>query len=145
MQQQVKDFLEYVSRRNSNEPEFLQAVREVSETVIPFIEQNKKYQNRKLLERMVEPERVIMFRVPWVDDSGEIQINRGFRVQMNSAIGPYKGGLRFQPSVNLSILNSSRSSRTALPAFLWEEGKEARILTQKENPTTRSCASAKAL
>ncbi len=93
-----------VSIRNQNEPEFMQAVHEVAETIIPFIEKNKKYQDALLLERMVEPERVIIFRVPWIDDNGKTQINRGFRVQMNSAIGPYKGGLRFHPTVNLSVL-----------------------------------------
>ncbi|MBK5192420.1 MAG: NADP-specific glutamate dehydrogenase [Flavobacteriaceae bacterium] len=104
MEQNVKKFLDMVSIRNQNEPEFMQAVHEVAETVIPFIEKNKKYQNAMLLERMVEPERVIIFRVPWIDDKGKTQINRGFRIQMNSAIGPYKGGLRFHPSVNLSVL-----------------------------------------
>ena len=96
--------MDYVKERNAYEPEFLQAVHEVAETVIPFIENNPKYQGKKLLERMVEPERTIMFRVPWVDDNGETQVNRGYRVEFNSAIGPYKGGLRFHPSVNLSIL-----------------------------------------
>ncbi|CAA0229404.1 glutamate dehydrogenase, NADP-specific [Tenacibaculum maritimum] len=96
--------MDYVKERNSNEPEFLQAVHEVAETVIPFIENNPKYQGKKLLERMVEPERTLMFRVAWVDDKGETQVNRGYRVEFNSAIGPYKGGLRFHPSVNLSIL-----------------------------------------
>lgn len=100
----VQSFMDAVSKRNPNEPEFLQAVHEVAETVIPFIENNPKYQNKMLLERMAEPERVIMFRVNWLDDNGEVQVNRGFRIQMNSAIGPYKGGLRFHPSVNLSIL-----------------------------------------
>ena len=104
MTDKVQEFIDNVAKRNPNEPEFLQAVREVAEAVIPFIAENKKYQNMKLLERMVEPERVIIFRVPWIDDNHEIQVNRGFRVQMNSAIGPYKGGLRFHPSVNLSIL-----------------------------------------
>ena len=104
MEQNVKKFLDLVSDRNQNEPEFLQAVHEVAETVIPFIEKNKKYQNALLLERMVEPERIIIFRVPWIDDKGKTQINRGYRIQMNSAIGPYKGGLRFHPSVNLSVL-----------------------------------------
>ncbi|WP_031426993.1 NADP-specific glutamate dehydrogenase [Flavimarina sp. Hel_I_48] len=104
MTDNIKSFVDSVKINNPNEPEFLQAVHEVAETVIPFIEQNKKYQNAKLLERMVEPERTIMFRVPWVDDQGETQINKGYRVEFNSAIGPYKGGLRFHPSVNLSIL-----------------------------------------
>ena len=104
MSQSVTAFLEEVSKRNANEPEFMQAVREVAETVIPFIEENPKYQGKMLLERMVEPERVIMFRVVWIDDKGTTQVNRGYRIQMNSAIGPYKGGIRFHPSVNLSIL-----------------------------------------
>jgi len=104
MKQSIKEFISRVEKMNPNEPEFLQAVTEVAETVIPFIEENEKYQGKKLLERMVEPERTIMFRVPWTDDKGEIQVNRGYRVEFNSAIGPYKGGLRFHPSVNLSIL-----------------------------------------
>ncbi|WNW01339.1 NADP-specific glutamate dehydrogenase [Tenacibaculum sp. HL-MS23] len=104
MESKINAFIEYVKERNSNEPEFLQAVHEVAETVIPFIENNPKYQDKKLLERMVEPERTLLFRVAWVDDKGETQVNRGYRVEFNSAIGPYKGGLRFHPSVNLSIL-----------------------------------------
>ncbi len=104
MSQSVTAFLSEVAKRNANEPEFMQAVREVAETVIPFIEENPKYQGKMLLERMVEPERVIMFRIAWIDDKGTTQVNRGFRIQMNSAIGPYKGGIRFHPSVNLSIL-----------------------------------------
>ena len=104
MESKINAFIEYVKERNSNEPEFLQAVDEVAETVIPFIENNPKYQDKKLLERMVEPERTLLFRVAWVDDKGETQVNRGYRVEFNSAIGPYKGGLRFHPSVNLSIL-----------------------------------------
>lgn len=104
MKESVASFIEAVAKRNSNEPEFMQAVQEVAETVIPFIEENKKYQGKMLLERMVEPERVIMFRIAWIDDKGNTQVNRGFRIQMNSAIGPYKGGIRFHPSVNLSIL-----------------------------------------
>ncbi len=104
MGSKINAFIDYVKERNSNEPEFLQAVHEVAETVIPFIEKTPKYQGKKLLERMVEPERTIIFRVPWVDDKGETQVNRGYRVEFNSAIGPYKGGLRFHPSVNLSIL-----------------------------------------
>lgn len=100
----VKDFMQKVELRNSHEPEFLQAVFEVAESIIPFTEKNIKYKKHKILERIVEPERVIIFRVPWLNDNGEVEINRGFRVQMNSAIGPYKGGLRFHPSVNLSVL-----------------------------------------
>ncbi|MDX1462376.1 MAG: NADP-specific glutamate dehydrogenase [Marinirhabdus sp.] len=104
MKQSIKDFISEVEKRNQNEPEFIQAVTEVAETVIPFIEKNEAYQGKKLLERMVEPERTIMFRVPWTDDAGEVHVNRGYRIEFNSAIGPYKGGLRFHPSVNLSIL-----------------------------------------
>jgi glutamate dehydrogenase (NADP+) len=121
MSQSINAFIEAVAKRNPNEPEFMQAVKEVAETVIPFIEQNKKYQNKMLLERMVEAERVIMFRVTWIDDSGTTQVNRGYRIQMNSAIGPYKGGLRFHPSVNLSILKflafeqTFKNSLTTLP------------------------------
>lgn len=102
--QKIDAFLQSVAKKNPNEPEFLQAVKEVAETVIPFIEENQKYNNKMLLERMAEPERVLMFRVAWIDDKGVTQLNRGYRIQMNSAIGPYKGGLRFHPSVNLSIL-----------------------------------------
>lgn len=104
MKQSIQDYISSVEKMNPHEPEFLQAVTEVAETVIPFIEKNEKYQNKKLLERMAEPERTIMFRVPWTSDNGEIHVNRGYRVEFNSAIGPYKGGLRFHPSVNLSIL-----------------------------------------
>ncbi|WP_396156069.1 NADP-specific glutamate dehydrogenase [Flavobacterium sp.] len=121
MSQSIHSFMELVAKRNGHEPEFMQAVMEVAETVIPFIEQNKKYQNKMLLERMVEPERVIMFRVTWIDDTGNTQVNRGYRIQMNSAIGPYKGGIRFHPSVNLSILKflafeqTFKNSLTTLP------------------------------
>ena len=100
----IEKFLKKVKEKNPHQPEFIQAVKEVAESVIPFINDHKKYQNKALLERLVEPERIIQFRVPWVDDDGEIQINRGYRVEMNSAIGPYKGGLRFHPSVNVSVL-----------------------------------------
>ena len=100
----VENFLADVEKRDPNQPEFLQAVEEIVRSLWPFIQSNPKYANARLLERMVEPERVIMFRVPWVDDQGIIQVNRGYRIQMSSAIGPYKGGIRFHPSVNLSIL-----------------------------------------
>ena len=104
MDKKVEAFMEKIVEKNPGEKEFHQAVQEVAESIMPFIEKNPKYQKAKILERIAEPERVVMFRVPWLDDDGEIQINRGYRVQMNSAIGPYKGGLRFHPSVNLSIL-----------------------------------------
>ncbi|MDO6736753.1 NADP-specific glutamate dehydrogenase [Wenyingzhuangia sp. 2_MG-2023] len=104
MDKRVQDFMDLVKIRNSNEPEFLQAVQEVAETVIPYVCEHDIYYGKNILLRMVEPERLISFRVCWVDDDGEIQINRGYRVQMNSAIGPYKGGLRFHPTVNQSVL-----------------------------------------
>ncbi len=104
MSDAVNAFMEKVKAKNPAEPEFHQAVFEVATSVMPFIEKNPKYRKTRILERVVEPERVILFRVPWLDDSGEIQVNRGFRIEMNSAIGPYKGGLRFHPSVNLGIL-----------------------------------------
>jgi len=100
----VEKFMQELKIKNSNEPEFIQAVEEVVESIYPFLDENPIYLKEKILERMVEPERAIIFKVAWVDDSGEVQVNRGFRIQMNSAIGPYKGGLRFHPSVNLSIL-----------------------------------------
>src|SRR5688572_32139890 len=93
------DILDLVKQRNPNEPEFLQAAEEVIASILPVLDKNPEYKKLKLLERMLEPERLITFRVTWLDDKGEVQVNRGFRVQMNSAIGPYKGGLRFHPSV----------------------------------------------
>ncbi|MFA5298290.1 MAG: NADP-specific glutamate dehydrogenase [Lutibacter sp.] len=104
MELKIKNFMDLVNVRSQHEPEFLQAVEEVAEAIIPFIASQELYNGNNLLLRMVEPERVIIFRVAWVNDSGEIIVNRGFRIEMNSAIGPYKGGLRFHPSVNLSIL-----------------------------------------
>ena len=102
--QSLEEFLAYVEQRNPGQPEFLQAVTEVMESLWPFISANKRYAEHSLLDRLIEPERVIMFRVSWVDDRGEVQVNRGYRIQHSSGIGPYKGGLRFHPSVNLSIL-----------------------------------------
>jgi len=104
MDPKVKQFMDKVVAKNPSEKEFHQAVMEVVESVLPFINEHPKYKDAKILDRMVEPERVFMFRVPWIDDKGEFQVNRGFRIQMNSAIGPYKGGLRFHPTVNLGIL-----------------------------------------
>lgn len=100
----IEEFRNYVSERNPGQPEYMQAVAEVIESVWPFITNNPRYAEHGLLDRIVEPERVILFRVAWVDDSSEVKVNRGYRIQHNSAIGPYKGGLRFHPSVNLSIL-----------------------------------------
>ena len=97
MDPRVQQFMAMIKAKNPGENEFHQAVQEVSESLIPFIEENPKYKHAKILERIAEPERTIIFRVPWLDDKGEIQINRGFRIEMNSAIGPYKGGLTVSP------------------------------------------------
>ena len=104
LDQMVNEFMVKVIAKNPAEPEFHQAVKEVVESIIPYIEEHPKYKAGKILERIVEPERLLMFRVPWVDDKGEIQVNRGYRIEMNSAIGPYKGGLRFHPTVTLGVL-----------------------------------------
>ena len=134
MDKVIKDFLAEVSKRNQNEPEFMQAVTEVAETVIPHIVKNNVYYGQNILMRMVEPERVVSFRVAWIDDQEEIQVNRGYRIEMNSAIGPYKGGLRFHPSVNLSVLKFLafeqifKNSLTTLPMG---GGKGVQILTLK--------------
>ena len=117
----IDEVLAEVIRRNPNEPEYIQATNDVLNSLRPVIDAEPKYQSKALLERMCEPERVVMFRVPWVDDKGEVHVNRGFRVQYNSAIGPYKGGLRFHPSVNLSIMKflgfeqTFKNSLTGLP------------------------------
>jgi glutamate dehydrogenase (NADP+) len=147
MNKELKEFLNTVSDRNSNQPEFLQAVHEVAETIIPFMEDNPKYKNHKLLERMVEPERVVMFRVTWIDDKGQIQVNRGYRIQMNSAIGPYKGGLRFHPSVNLSILKFLafeqvfKNSLTTLPMGGGKGGSDFDPKGKSDNEVMRFCQS----
>jgi glutamate dehydrogenase (NADP+) len=147
MSKRIDEFMAKVAERNSNEPEFLQAVREVVESVMPFIEANPKYQKAKILERIVEPERVLMFRVPWLDDKGEIQINRGFRIEMNSAIGPYKGGLRFHPSVNLSILKFLafeqvfKNSLTTLPMGGGKGGSDFDPKGKSDNEVMKFCQS----
>ncbi|MGV3638068.1 MAG: Glu/Leu/Phe/Val dehydrogenase dimerization domain-containing protein, partial [Flavobacteriales bacterium] len=143
----VDAFMAEVKKRNGNEPEFLQAVHEVAEMVIPFIEANPKYKGKMLLERMVEPERTIMFRVPWVDDKGNIQVNRGFRIEFNSAIGPYKGGLRFHPSVNLSILKflgfeqTFKNSLTTLPMGGGKGGSDFDPKGKSDGEVMRFCQS----
>lgn len=145
MSESIKSFVEAVEKKNPNESEFLQAVYEVAETVIPFIEENKKYQNKMLLERMVEAERIITFRVVWVDDAGKIQVNRGYRIQMNSAIGPYKGGIRFHPSVNLSILKflafeqTFKNSLTTLPMGGGKGGADFDPKGKSDNEIMRFC------
>ncbi|WP_435261044.1 NADP-specific glutamate dehydrogenase [Tenacibaculum sp. nBUS_03] len=147
MESKINAFMDYVKERNAYEPEFLQAVHEVAETVIPFIENNPKYQGKKLLERMVEPERTLMFRVPWVDDNGETQVNRGYRVEFNSAIGPYKGGLRFHPSVNLSILKFLgfeqvfKNSLTTLPMGGGKGGSDFNPKGKSDNEVMKFCQS----
>jgi len=145
MSQSISNFIEAVAKRNPNEPEFMQAVMEVAETVIPFIEENKKYQNKMLLERMVESDRIIMFRVVWIDDKGDTQVNRGYRIQMNSAIGPYKGGIRFHPSVNLSILKflafeqTFKNSLTTLPMGGGKGGADFDPKGKSDNEVMRFC------
>ena len=147
MEAKIQAFIDRVKVRNPNEPEFIQAVTEVAETVLPFIENNPKYNNAMLLERMVEPERVIMFRVPWSDDKGSVQVNRGFRIEMNSAIGPYKGGLRFHPSVNLGILKFLafeqvfKNSLTTLPMGGGKGGSDFNPKGKSDNEVMRFCQS----
>ncbi|WP_299102517.1 NADP-specific glutamate dehydrogenase [uncultured Winogradskyella sp.] len=145
MKQKIEAFLDLVEKRNGHEPEFLQAVREVAETVIPYIVENDIYSGKNILLRMVEPERLISFRVSWVDDSGEIQVNRGYRIQMNSAIGPYKGGLRFHPTVNASILKFLafeqvfKNSLTTLPMGGGKGGSDFDPKGKSDNEIMRFC------
>ena len=145
MSPKIEDFLNLVRERNGNEPEFMQAVEEVAETVIPYIVKHDIYHGKNILLRMVEPERVITFRVCWVDDSGEIQVNRGYRIQMNSAIGPYKGGLRFHPSVNMSILKFLafeqvfKNSLTTLPMGGGKGGSDFDPKGKSDNEIMRFC------
>ena len=147
MKKIIENFIKEVENRNSHEPEFMQAVREVSETVIPYIVSKKIYHGKNILMRMVEPERVLMFRVNWVDDKGEIRVNRGYRVQMNSAIGPYKGGLRFHPTVNLSILKFLafeqvfKNSLTTLPMGGGKGGSDFNPKGKSDGEIMRFCQS----
>jgi len=144
---EIEAFMNRVSLKNEHEPEFLQAVQEVAEAVIPFIEENPKYKSTRILDRIVEPERTIMFRVPWLDDSGEVQVNRGYRVEFNSAIGPYKGGLRFHPSVNLSILKFLgfeqifKNSLTTLPIGGGKGGSDFDPKGKSDNEVMKFCQS----
>ena len=146
-QKQIESFMKKLEIKDGHEPEFIQAVEEVAETVIPFIESNEKYKKTKILERIVEPERVIQFRVPWIDDSGQPQVNRGFRVEFNSAIGPYKGGLRFHPSVNLSILKFLgfeqifKNSLTTLPMGGGKGGSDFNPKGKSDNEVMKFCQS----
>src|SRR5690606_19751407 len=145
MESIINAFMDQVKERNGHEPEFLQAVEEVAETVLPYIVQHDIYYGKNILLRMVEPERVISFRVCWVDDKGEIQVNRGYRVQMNSAIGPYKGGLRFHPTVNLSILKFLafeqvfKNSLTTLPMGGGKGGSDFDPKGKSDNEIMRFC------
>ena len=147
MDKNVEIFMEEIIAKNPGEKEYHQAVQEVAESIMPFINKNPKYKKAKILERIAEPERVLMFRVPWVDDSGEVQINRGYRVQMNSAIGPYKGGLRFHPSVNLSILKFLafeqvfKNSLTTLPMGGGKGGSNFDPKGKSDNEVMRFCQS----
>ena len=146
-QQQVDEFMAKIAARNPGELEFHQAVREVAESLIPYIEENPKYKEAKILERIAEPERVILFRVPWLDDQGNVQINRGFRIEMNSAIGPYKGGLRFHPTVNLGILKFLafeqvfKNSLTTLPMGGGKGGSDFDPKGKSDNEVMRFCQS----
>ncbi|MBT5439026.1 NADP-specific glutamate dehydrogenase [Crocinitomicaceae bacterium] len=146
-QSEIDTFMERVSAKNNHEPEFLQAVQEVAEAVIPFIESNTKYKVARILDRIVEPERTIMFRVPWLDDEGNVQVNRGYRVEFNSAIGPYKGGLRFHPSVNLSILKFLgfeqifKNSLTTLPLGGGKGGSDFDPKGKSDNEVMKFCQS----
>ncbi len=143
----TEEFMKKVVEKNPGEVEFHQAVREVVESVMPFIEKSPKYQKAKVLERMVEPERVILFRVPWLNDKGEIEVNRGFRIEMNSAIGPYKGGLRFHPSVNLGILKFLafeqvfKNSLTTLPMGGGKGGSDFDPKGKSDNEVMKFCQS----
>jgi len=147
MKQTAEAFLDLVRQRNGQELEFMQAVEEVAETVIPYIVKNDIYHGNNILLRMCEPERVISFRVCWVDDNGEIQVNRGYRIQMNSAIGPYKGGLRFHPTVNMSILKFLafeqvfKNSLTTLPMGGGKGGSDFDPKGKSENEIMRFCQS----
>ncbi|MGB5324905.1 MAG: NADP-specific glutamate dehydrogenase [Pseudomonadales bacterium] len=143
----IKTFMEGLERRNPGEREFHQAVREVSETVIPFINNNRKYRDALVLERMTEPDKIIVFRVCWEDDEHNIRVNRGYRVQFNNAIGPYKGGLRFHPSVNLSILKflgfeqTFKNSLTTLPIGAGKGGSDFNPKGKSDREVMRFCQS----
>ena len=140
-------FLEYVQSRDPNQPEFFEAVMEVYESIKPALDRHPEYRQAKLMARVVEPERVMMFRVPWMDDAGEIHVNRGFRIEMNSAIGPYKGGLRFHPSVNLSILKFLafeqvfKNALTTLPMGGGKGGSDFNPKGKSDTEVMRFCQS----
>ena len=141
----ISEFMDWAKARNGAEPEFIQAVHEVAESVIPFIEENPKYKKARILERITEPERTIMFRVSWTDDAGNVHVNRGYRVEFNSAIGPYKGGLRFHPTVNLSVLKFLgfeqifKNSLTTLPMGGGKGGSDFDPKGKSDNEVMRFC------
>ncbi|MDP7077059.1 MAG: Glu/Leu/Phe/Val dehydrogenase dimerization domain-containing protein, partial [Desulfobacterales bacterium] len=143
----MDEILQMVINKDPNEKEFHQAVSEVLSSVKPVLEKNPEYRQTKILERMVEPDRVIMFRAPWMDDRGEVQVNRGFRIEMNSAIGPYKGGLRFHPSVNLGILKFLafeqvfKNALTTLPMGGGKGGSDFDPKGKSDNEVMRFCQS----
>jgi glutamate dehydrogenase (NADP+) len=145
MEAKIKAFMDEVTARNGHEPEFIQAVQEVAETVIPYIAEHEIYSGKNILLRMVEPERLLSFRVAWVDDDGEIHVNRGYRIQMNSAIGPYKGGLRFHPTVNASILKFLafeqvfKNSLTTLPMGGGKGGSDFDPKGKSDDEVMRFC------
>lgn len=145
MENKIKAFMDEVIARNGHEPEFIQAVQEVAETVIPYIAKHEIYNGKNILLRMVEPERLVSFRVAWVDDDGEIHVNRGYRIQMNSAIGPYKGGLRFHPTVNASILKFLafeqvfKNSLTTLPMGGGKGGSDFDPKGKSDDEVMRFC------
>lgn len=147
MDPKVEDFMSTIKAKNPAEPEFHQAVHEVAESLIPYIEENPRYKYARILERITEPERVIIFRVPWIDDRGDIQINRGYRIEMSSAIGPYKGGLRFHPTVNLGILKFLafeqvfKNSLTTLPMGGGKGGSDFDPKGKTDNEVMRFCQS----
>ena len=147
IEKNVESFMQKVKDKDPGEKEFHQAVKEVVESLMPYVEKHPKYKKTKILERMVEPERTIMFRVPWVDDQGEVHVNRGFRVEFNSAIGPYKGGLRFHPSVNLSTLKflgfeqTFKNSLTSLPMGGGKGGADFNARGRSEQEIMRFCQS----
>lgn len=144
-QAEISAFMDWAKARNGAEPEFIQAVHEVAESVIPFIEENPKYKKARILERITEPERTIMFRVSWTDDAGNVHVNRGYRVEFNSAIGPYKGGLRFHPTVNLSVLKFLgfeqifKNSLTTLPMGGGKGGSDFDPKGKSDNEVMRFC------
>ena len=147
MNKYIEKVLADVKAKNANEPEFIQAVEEVLTTLTPVIEANPQYEKAAILERMVEPERTVMFRVPWVDDNGVVQVNRGYRVQFNSAIGPYKGGLRFHPTVTLSVLKflgfeqTFKNSLTTLPMGGGKGGSDFNPRGKSDGEVMRFCQS----